>query len=151
MSATTSPPIAPRKLRLTAPVPEEIDLQAAVADALDLLLLKPAEWCPLPIGHVKLTGQQAARLARIGTKPGWPDILVAFRGIYGIELKRQGGRLSTTRIVRRRNGAPREIVGQVDMFPRLLAAGFRGIAVCSSVEDVLCVIREWGCPVRGVS
>ncbi len=54
-----------RPFRLVAPVAPETDLQEAVAQALDLLLLPPAEWCAYPAGYIKLTGQQAAKLARM--------------------------------------------------------------------------------------
>ena len=55
-----------RPFRLRAPVVPEDDIQTTVAKALDVLLLPPAVWWAMPIGHVQLTGAQAAKLVRIG-------------------------------------------------------------------------------------
>lgn len=137
-----------RPFRLVAPVAPETDLQEAVAAALDLLLLPPAEWCAYPAGHIELTGQQAAKLARMGLKRSWPDVLVLHGVLHGIELKRQGGRLSRTRTVRTRRGGLRIVEGQRDAFPRLEAAGMR-IATCDSVGAVLAALAGWGVPLRG--
>ena len=150
MSTATAPATKPR-FRLRAPIVPEVDLQAAIGDALDILLLPPAVWTAIPIGHVKLTGQQAARLARIGVKRGWFDALVIHDGHpYGLEIKRQGGRLSTDRLVPTRAGGRRMVEGQVSVFPKLTAAGCR-IATVSSVEDALRALAAWNVPLRGVS
>ncbi len=134
--------------KLTAPPVPEVDLQASVAKALDILLLPPAVWFAMPIGHVQLSAAQAARLSRIGLKRGLPDILVLHEGrLYGIELKRKGGRLSTTRTVRTARGGLREIAGQVEMFAALRAAGMV-IAVCSTLPEVLSQLMDWGVPLR---
>lgn len=144
------PPRRPA-FRLTAPQPEEIDLQVAVADLLNALVKPPAEWWPMPVGHVQLAPAQAARLSRIGVKRGYPDIFVLFEGrLWGIELKRRGGRLSKTRIARTRRGSPRLLEGQEDVFPRLLAAGVAEIAVCDDVDQVVTVLRRWKIPLRGI-
>ena len=137
-----------RPYRLTAPVVPEDDLHAAVADALDRLLLPPATWTTFPAGHVPLPAQFAVKLARLGLKRNWPDILVLHRGIYGIELKRRGEALSIARWVRTRSGAPRYVEGQRETFPRLEAAGMR-LAVCTSVVGVLDQLAAWGVPLRG--
>src|SRR6185436_17261239 len=98
----------------------ENDLHESVASALDLLLLPPAMWTTFPAGAVPLPPQSAAKLARLGLKRGWPDVLVLHGQLFGIELKRVGGILSRTRIVRTRSGAARVLDGQVDVFPRLV-------------------------------
>jgi hypothetical protein len=139
-----------RPFRLTAPIPPETELQEAVADALDLLLMPPATWAAYPAGHIKLSGQAAAKLARMGLKRSWPDVLVLHRTLHGIELKRRGGALSRTRTVRTRRGGVRIVEGQRDVFPRLEAAGMR-LAVCDSVEGVLATLAAWGVPLRGRS
>ena len=138
-----------RPFRLTAPVASEDVLQQAVGRALDLLLMPPAMWFALPIGHVQLSPAQAARLARIGTKRGLPDILVIWQGVYGIELKRDGSGLSRSRTVTTRRGGLRVLEGQTEVFPRLIAAGFIDIAVCRSVEAVISQLAEWRVPLRG--
>lgn len=136
--------------RLTAPVPREYDIHTACADALNKLLKEPAVWFSYPAGASTLTPQQHARHSAIGLKRGLPDIWVLHHGVYCIELKRPGGTLSRTRIVRTRRGSPRELIGQVDMFPRLLLSGaVKEIAVCHSVAEVLQQLEQWQVPLWG--
>jgi hypothetical protein len=139
-------PARRRRLKLTNVVPED-DLHADVADTLDWHVLAPAEWTTFPAGSVPLPPQFAAKLARLGLKRGWPDILVLHGRIYGIELKRHGAGLSKTRLVRTRRGALRELLGQEDVFPRLERAGMP-IAVCRSAAEVLAALRAWNVPLR---
>ncbi|HEY2132221.1 MAG TPA: hypothetical protein VGH36_04490 [Acetobacteraceae bacterium] len=147
MSATTMRRASP--YRLVEEARPEVELHEAVAKALDLLLLAPAVWTTLPIGHVKLTGQQADRLARVGVKRGWFDIIVCHGGrSIGVELKRPGAPLSRSRLVPTRKGGRRMVEGQREVFPRLQAAGLQ-IIVCSSVPDVLAQLRGLGVPIRG--
>jgi len=136
-----------RPFRLVAPVPPEDDLHESVAQALDLLLLPPATWCAYPAGHIRLTGQQAAKLARMGLKRSWPDVLILHGVLHGIELKRPGGKLSKTRAVRTRRGSLRIVEGQAEAFPKLEAAGMR-IATCDSLAAVLVQLQSWGIPMR---
>ena len=132
---------------LTVPVTPEDDLHEAVAHALDRLLLPPAMWTTFPAGAVPLPPQFAAKLSRLGLKRGWPDVLVLHGRVFGVELKRHGGGLSRTRVVRTKSGGSRVLDGQVDVFPRLVAAGMR-IAVCRSVDDVLSALATWQIPLR---
>jgi hypothetical protein len=90
--------------RLQAPEPLELE---ACANALERLLAPPAMWCCYPAGAVELTAAQHARYARMGLKRGMPDILIFHAGLWGIEIKRRGGRLSKTRVVRTRRGSLR--------------------------------------------
>ena len=83
----------------------------------------------------------------MGLKPGWPDVLVLHRRLIGIELKRRGGRLSRTRVVRTRRGTLRELVGQEEVFPRLQEAGMV-IGVCHSSGEVLTFLAACGVPLR---
>lgn len=137
------------KFKLTPAFPPEQDLHESVAKALDRLLLPPAEWTTFPAGSVPLPPQFAAKLARLGLKRGWPDVLVLHGRMFGIELKRVGGVLSKTRVVRTRSGALRQLDGQVDVFPRLNLAGME-IAVCRSIDEVLDALDVWGVPTRQV-
>ena len=140
------------KFRLTTPQPLELDIHKACASALQALLLPPAQWISLGIGAIKLAPAEMGRLVAIGIKAGWPDILVLHQLAWGIELKRPGGRLSETRIVRDRRGALREVAGQADVFPRLIATGaVGGIAVCTSVEEMLDQLARWKIPLRGAN
>ena len=138
-----------RPFRLRAPVVPEDDIQTTVAKALDVLLLPPAVWWAMPIGHVQLTGAQAAKLARIGLKRNLPDLFVLHSGIlHGIELKRIGGRLSRTRTVRTRNGGLRVLDGQVEAWPVWQAAGMR-LHVARDLDEVLAYLADADVPLRG--
>jgi hypothetical protein len=136
-----------RGFKLTAPPVEEDRLHETIAAALDLLLLPPAVWTCFPAGNVPLPPEYAAKLWRMGMKPGWPDILVLHRWLYGIELKRDGGVLSRTRKVRTRRGGFRMVEGQTEVFPRLISAGMC-IAVCKSLDDVIAALGDWQVPMR---
>lgn len=138
--------------KLTAPAPYEVDIHEACAQALDQLLLPPAEFCCYPAGHIQLSAAQVARLARAGLKRAYPDLLLFYHAVWGIEIKRrQGGRLSKTRITRTTRGSPRILIGQEEMFPRLLATGaFAAIATVSSVDEMLAQVQRWGIPLRPI-
>jgi hypothetical protein len=130
--------------KLTAPMPLERDIHQQCADALDKLLAPPAFWFTYPAGASILSPQQQARHSRIGLKRGLPDIWVLYNGVWLIELKRPGGRLSKTRIVRTKRGAPRILAGQAGVFPLLNASGaVRGIAICHSVGEMLDQLSAW--------
>jgi hypothetical protein len=137
------------KFRLTAPEPLELDIHEACASALDTLLLPPARWFAYPAGHVQLSPAEVARLSRIGLKRSLPDIWILYRRVYCVELKREGGDLSKTRIVRTRRGTPRVLAGQDEVFPQLIATGaVAAIAICTSVDAVLAQCRHWQIPLR---
>jgi hypothetical protein len=142
---------AARAFRLTAPELPERDIHTVCAQVLDRLLAEPAAWACYPAGAAQLSPQQMARYSRLGLKRGMPDLLIFFDGVWGIELKRHGGRLSKTRIGRTRRGAPRILEGQEDVFPKLLAAGFKGIAICRSADEMLTQLKHWGIPLRAFS
>ncbi|HSR77582.1 MAG TPA: hypothetical protein VLN57_13435 [Xanthobacteraceae bacterium] len=141
--------LPPGKFRLTAPEPLEADIHESCARVLDRLLLPPAFWFAMPIGHIQLMPAQMARLARIGLKRGLPDIFVLYGGLYAIEIKARGGQLSKTRVGRTRRGSPRVYEGQEDVFPRLLETGaVEAIAICTSVDEVLAQLARWQIPLR---
>jgi hypothetical protein len=151
MSTTITPSRRVSPYRLTRPTATEDAIHQAIVDMMAILLLPPAQWTTFPAGLIELTGQQAAKLYRLGLRRSWPDILIAYRGIYGLEVKRPGGYLSRTRMVRTRSGAPRMVDGQSQMFPLLLRAGFAGIAVVHSADEAVAALRGWAMPLRGVS
>jgi hypothetical protein len=138
-----------RPFRLSAPVIPEQQLHETVAALFDKLIAPPAQWALYPAGAIQLTEAQVAKLARMGLKPGWPDILVLYDWLYGIELKKQGGKLSQTHIGRTKRGSPRIRLGQTEVFPALLAAGMRDIAICHSAEEAEAALKRWGVPLRG--
>lgn len=127
-------------------VQPEVDLQAAGAAAFDRLLRPPAMWTAIAVGHIELTGQQAARLSRIGLKRSWPDHLIMWPdNVVGIEWKTGDGKLSISRVVHTKRGKPRWVEGQRETFPKLKAAGMR-IYVCSAVDHSLRILKALGCP-----
>ena len=118
---------------------------------LRLMVLPPAQWSTFAAGHTWLPGPIAAKLYRLGLAAGWPDLLCVHDGhVFGIELKRKGGRLSKDRTVRTRHGRLRLVEGQQTIHPRLEAAGMK-IAVCHSVDEVLDALRAWGVPLRRIT
>jgi hypothetical protein len=140
----------PPPLRLVAPEPSERDIHVTVADLLDVCLGPPALWMPYPAGVTTLTARQHAQYSRFGIKRGVPDILIFYNRVWGIELKRRGGRLSKTRVARTRSGAPRILVGQDEMFDKLLGTGAWGaIEVAHSVDEVIDLLDFWDIPRRG--
>lgn len=137
-----------------APAAAEDDLHEQVARALAILLLPPTQFSTFPAGGYQLTEAAKARLSRLGMASGWPDILIVAKtptrpdgGIWGIELKASGGRLSKTRLVRTRRGGIRIAVGQEERFACLEAAGMP-VAVCQTLPEVLAALRSWGIPLR---
>jgi hypothetical protein len=146
-NAAAKPAVRPR-FRLTHPDPDEDALHQAVANLLDGILLPPTQWVTFPAGGYALSASAAARLARIGLKPSWPDIQIISDGrFYGLELKTRTGVLSKSREVRTRWGGTRTVMGQVEMLRALEAAGAR-VAVCRSVDDVLHELKRWQIPTR---
>jgi hypothetical protein len=136
-----------RAWKLTAPLPDEVDLQAAGEAAFATLIRPPAEFTAFPAGHLKLTGAQAARLTRIGLKRSWPDHLVLYAGkLIGIEWKKPGEALSRSRWVRTKSGRSRWVEGQREVFPRLAGQGMRGPYVCETVEQALEALEAEGVP-----
>jgi hypothetical protein len=135
--------------RLTPEIVAERDIHEACASALDRLLCPPAMWFTYPAGAAQLSPQQMARYSRIGLKRGMPDLWFLFRGVFCIELKRHGGNLSRTRIGRTRRGSPRVLIGQVDVFPALVASGgVQDIAIAHSVDEMLDALERWKIPLR---
>jgi hypothetical protein len=139
----------PKPFKLTAREPLEQELHEAVVDMLTACLREPAYWVCYPAGLIQLSPPQMAKLMRSGLRRGIPDFLIIFEGlVFGLELKRHGGRLSKTRIGRTARGGLRVYEGQEEVFPKLQAAGM-GIAVVHSVDEAMRQIRHWGLPFSG--
>jgi hypothetical protein len=135
--------------KLTPEIVPERDLQESCARVLEALLLPPAFWFSAAIGATKLSAQQAAALSRAGVKRGLPDLFVLYRGVFCVELKAIGGRMSRTREIRTARGSPRILVGQEDVFPALVASGgVKDIKIAHSVDEMLDHLTRWGIPLR---
>jgi hypothetical protein len=141
--------VSARPFKLTSPVVPERQLHNSVADLCQKLIAPPAEWAFYPAGAIELMPAQVATLTRMGLRRGWPDFLILYDWLYGIELKRAGGKLSRSRTVRTRRGSPRILDGQEDVFPRLIAAGMKDIAICHSTTEVEAALVRWRIPLRG--
>jgi hypothetical protein len=129
--------------------PTETEVHEAVVQLLEIALMPGVEWTCFPAGHLKLSPDQAAKLARMGLRRGWPDFQILHAGTFhGIELKKRGGKLSVGRFVRTRRGATRWIEGQAEVLPRLATAGAK-IAICETLQEVIDALRLWRIPVRG--
>lgn len=141
---------APR-FRLEPEIQAEQVVHEEVAKFLAACLLPPVMWNCFPLGHVSLSPAQLARLQRAGLQAGWPDFLVIFGGlIFGLEIKRVGGKLSKTRQYRTKRGQLRIVLGQEEVFPKLDRAGMK-IAVVHSVEETMAALGRFGIPYRGRS
>jgi hypothetical protein len=76
----------------------EQQLQKAVLEHLAWRSVPGLWWCHVPNGGFR-TAVEAAIFKSLGLIPGVPDLLLIHRGqTYGLELKAQGGRLSSTQI-----------------------------------------------------
>jgi hypothetical protein len=108
--------------------PKEIALQCAVADFLTDWCHQDWEWTHFPAGELR-TKATAAKLQRMGTKPGWPDmILVSPAAVFhGLELKRRGKDLNDN---------------QEALHARARAWK---IAVADTFDDARAILQGWGC------
>ncbi|KFG68682.1 VRR-NUC domain-containing protein [Microvirga sp. BSC39] len=112
------------------PDPKEIALQCALADFLTDWCRIDWEWTHFPAGELRAK-RTAEKLQRMGTKPGWPDlILVSPEGVFhGLELKRRGKTLNEN---------------QEAFHARARARGWK-IAVADTFDDARANLQGWGC------
>lgn len=95
---------------------------------LEVLCRPGVVWWHTPNGERrdKATG---GRLKAMGVKAGVPDLLLLREGrLYGIELKREGGRTSK---------------GQGAMLDQMSGAGAE-VAVCMGLDAALAALKGWG-------
>lgn len=126
------------------PPGRERELHAAVAQFLRLALRPPTMWSTFPAGGGGL--ERGRMLARLGLRPGLPDILVwhpaptAVDGcraviFVGLELKTEVGRQSVVQ---------RGVEADFD------AAGATYV-LCRSIDDVQAALAAAGVPMFGVA
>lgn len=122
----------------------ERELHAAVAQFLRLALRPPSTWTTFPAGGGGL--ERGRMLARLGLRPGWPDVLVlhpsptAIEGcrraiLVGLELKTEIGRQSKV---------------QLGVEADFGAAG-ASYALCRSIDDVCDALARAGVPMFATS
>ena len=106
----------------------EDGLHFAVAQYLKLCLRDSVVWCHVPNGE-KRDIRYAAKLKRMGTKAGWPDIQLFHDGkAYFIELKSPKGQLSQSQKL---------VIG------KLRQQGFE-VKICRAIDDVKAACQKWG-------
>lgn len=117
----------------------ERELHAAVARFLSIVLRPPTTWTTFPAGGGGL--ERGRMLARLGLRPGWPDVLVlhpaptATEGcrrviLLGLELKTEIGRQSQV-----------QRAVEIDF-----AAAGATYTLCRSLEDVRNSLAAAGIP-----
>lgn len=75
----------------------------------------------------------AAKLKRMGTRAGWPDLSFIHEGVfYGLEVKRQGGRVKPD---------------QRQCHHDIRTAGGK-VAVARSIDDARQALADWNIPTR---
>jgi hypothetical protein len=113
--------------RRPLPAPEQA-VHRAVVDLLQRSARPGVAWTHIPSGE-KREHQTGAILAGMGHKPGWPDILLIKDGrCYGLELKRERGRLSPA---------------QIAAHEELRAAGAT-IGVAYGIDEAIGTLKAWG-------
>lgn len=113
----------------------EAELQIEIAGFLDRFIAPGWEFSHFPAGE-KRDASTGAKLKRMGTKPGWPDlILVSPSGeFHGLELKRRGGDLSDE---------------QEAFHERATGRGWK-IAVADNFNTALAILNGWRCLRNGI-
>lgn len=122
----------------------ERELHSAVAQFLRLALRAPTTWTTFPAGGGGL--ERGRMLARLGLRPGWPDILVMHPAPTEIEGCRRailiGLELKTP-------------IGRQSQVQRGVEADFTGAgatyALCRSIDDVCAALGRAGVPLFATS
>lgn len=111
-----------------AKAPTEEQIHRALVLRLQLCAGPGVVWWHTPNGDIRHAGA-AGRLKAMGTIPGVPDLLFLRDGqLYGLELKRAGGRPS---------------VAQSEFQSRMAAAGAI-VATVDGLEAAVTTMRAWG-------
>jgi hypothetical protein len=117
-----------RRARKLPPAPE-FAIHVMVADLLDRWASPGWRWTHIASGELRNIAT-AARLKRMGVKPGWPDfILLHPKGWpHFLELKRRGGKLSAAQ----------------DDFRAWCAVNQTPFACVDSFDKALATLKGWG-------
>jgi hypothetical protein len=116
--------------RGTAPPPPlEFASHCVIADLLKRWCSREWRYTHVPLGEHR-QAVTAARLHRMGVKPGWPDFQFAGpdRQMFFLELKRRDGRISDA---------------QAEMRAHLEGCGF-GVLVTDSVDEAVRMLQAIG-------
>jgi hypothetical protein len=121
-----------RQRGVAAPPPLEFELHCMIADSLRRWGTPGWIWTHLPMGE-RRDDATGARLKRMGTQPGWPDlILIPPASVdwclrpHFLELKRRGGKLTEHQagfaLWCKLNGCPHEVADTYDAAVKILKA-----------------------------
>lgn len=126
---TTAKRHARRAARPMRIEPDESAIQCAIVDHLRLRGRAGMSWFHVPNGELRDAGT-AAKLKRMGTRPGVPDLLLLIDGrLHGLELKRARG-------------------GTVSEAQRVMHEEMRGagavVETARGLEHALDVLAAWG-------
>lgn len=93
-----------RQRGIAPPAPTEFASQCFLADLIRRMLDPQWRFTHVPLGEYR-DSIAAGRLKRLGTMPGWPDLMFAGpdREMVFLELKRRGGRLSESQAAMKRH------------------------------------------------
>ncbi len=110
------------------PTPTEEVIHRAVAAHLARRALGDVVHWHVPNGELRRPGV-AGKLRAMGTRAGMPDMMLLRQGqLYGLELKREGGRVSE---------AQRATLADLE-------ASGATVAVAYGLDDALCRLKGWG-------
>lgn len=114
--------------RTCQPVPTEEAIHRSVVELLRRAVRPGVAWTHMPAGEARAKGL-GGKLKGLGTKPGWPDLLLVSGGqLYGLELKRPGGRVS-----------PAQTAAHAE-----LAAAGATIGVAYGLDEAIEQLKDWG-------
>jgi hypothetical protein len=120
--------IRARPRKPSAPRPKEIALHMSVADILRRFARNDWQWSHFPSGELRDI-RTASKLKAMGTKAGWPDLILFDPSgkLHALELKRQGESLTDE---------------QSDFQTWCIARGVPH-SVSRSVDEALIVLDAW--------
>jgi hypothetical protein len=133
----------PFRPRPTLGSEHESDLHGAVAQFLRLALRRPTAWTTFPAGGGGL--KRGRMLARLGLRPGWPDLLV----MHPTPLTNQGNRHAIVLGIELKTEVGRQSLVQRAIEAEFAAAG-AGYAVCRTIDGVYAALIGAGIPVFAV-
>ena len=120
----------PRLRRAAKTRPKELALHLAVAALLRASAHPDWQWTHIGHGEAR-DARTAAKLKRMGLRPGWPDFaLISPAGVFhALELKRPGGKLSESQ----------------EAFRLWCVRTGTAYAVCQDMGQVLVAFETWRC------
>jgi hypothetical protein len=126
-----------RQRGVAPPPPLEFHLACAVSVTLSRWISPGWIFNHIPLGELR-PKEAGRRLKRMGTRPGWPDIIIFApqgRGPFFLELKRRGGRLTA----------------EQEEFQRWAQSNGYPFEVANSFDGALAILQRWGAVRTGIT